>query len=61
MKIMIVSRSAYKNGIHFTLHYPKICPRNPLMKLVATTAATPRTAAPVQLTTPDPVYAFGTY
>jgi hypothetical protein len=31
------------------------------MKFVATTAATPRTAAPVQLTTPDPVYAFGIY
>ena len=28
---------------------------------VITTAATPNTAAPVKLTTPAPVYAFGTY
>jgi hypothetical protein len=33
----------------------------PLTKFAMTTAATPRTAAPVQLTTPAPVYAFGTY
>ena len=32
--------------------YPRICPRNPLIKFVRTTAATPSTAAPVQLTTP---------
>jgi hypothetical protein len=34
---------------------------NPFAKLAMTTAATPSTAAPVQLTTPAPVYAFGTY
>jgi hypothetical protein len=30
-------------------------------KLVRITQATPRTAAPVQLTTPPDVYEFGTY
>jgi hypothetical protein len=37
------------------LGYPKIWLKKPLMKFVSTTAATPSTAAPVQLTTPAPV------
>ncbi len=35
--------------------------RKPFTKLAITTAATPKTAAPVQLTTPELVYALGTY
>ncbi len=41
--------------------YPRNPARNPLRMFVSTTAAPPKTAAPVQLTTPPDVKAFGTY
>jgi hypothetical protein len=55
MKMRMDKNKARRNGISLYLDYPKIWLKNPLIKFVSTTAATPSTAAPVQLTTPAPV------